>query len=273
MKIFPVSAIILTRNEAEMIQACLDTLKWCQEIIVVDENSTDQTTSIAQASGAEVFQSQETSFASRRELAIKKATQPWILYIDADERVTPALMSSIVNNLNNVDMAVGLINRVNFFYGQRMTAGGWTEPAIPRLFRQSALQGWTGAIHESPKFQGSAKKLSGELWHFTHRSVESGLLKTVAWTPMEADLLAANLSHKVGALTVLRKGLGEFMRRVFWHKGYKDGETGVMEGIIQAINRMLVYIQVWERQKHPPITQHYQQLEKEIYQQWQKQQS
>lgn len=270
MKKYPISAVILTRNEAAMIQNCLLGLQWCQELLVIDSQSSDQTPKLAQRHGATVITTQEQSFAKRRQLALKHVHQPWILYVDADERVTPELAHEIISCTAHSEAQAYTCKRQNIFFGHTMTAGGWQHDAVTRLFQTTALTGWSGEVHESPQFAGEAAQLEHPLIHFSHRDVVSGLYKTISWTPIEAKLLAQELAKPVSFFTIVRKGLGEFWRRTILNRGWRDGQPGLIEALIQAINRMLVYIQVWEQQANPPIAASYQQYEAQLSQAWEK---
>lgn len=264
----PVTAIVIAKNEEKMLPGCLGTLGWCEDVVVVDSGSTDDTAVLARKHGAKVVRIDDPSFAKRRTQALSAVKTQWVLYVDADERVTPILARSIKKLISETTADVGLISRKNFHYGQNIRYGGWTEPAIPRLFSKKVLKGWEGAIHESPVYTGTTLRLDGELWHLTHRSVSEGLYKSAAWTPMEAKLLYEGGIPSVTPWTIVRKGLGEILRRGITQQGYKDGSTGWMEVFIQAINRMLVYLQVWELQQTPSIPSRYENLEKELSDQW-----
>lgn len=264
----PITAVVIAKNEATMLPGCLQSLHWCSKVIVVDSGSSDTTAKVARTLGATVITDTDPSFAHRRTIVLPHIQTRWVLYVDADERVTPVLARSIKKMLSETTADVGLIARKNFHYGQVLHYGGWTESAIPRLFAKDVLTGWQGDIHESPIYTGTSFRLEGELWHLTHRSIVEGLYKTAAWTPMEAALLYEGGISPVTPWTVLRKGLGEAVRRGITQKGYKDGITGWMEVFIQAINRMLVYLQVWELQQSPPIADRYSTLEKELSDQW-----
>lgn len=269
MKVASLTAAVLTRNEAEMIQGCLATLRWCQQILVIDTHSSDETVELAKAVGAEVRTTDQTSFAKRRDEALAACQTEWILYIDADERVTPELAKQIERVVDENVLDVASFPRRNYFFGRQFAHGGWQAEEVTRLFRVSALRGWHGDIHESPVFEGASIQLSSPLWHFSHRSIADGLSKTAVWTPMEAALLAESHLQPVTFWTVLRKGLGEVWRRGFKQAGWKDGDAGKMEVLTQAINRMLVYMQVWERQQQPPVSSRYQSLEEEVQTLWQ----
>lgn len=263
------TAAVLTYNEADMIEACLSTLSWCKEILVLDTGSSDETVALASSLGARVVSSTESSFAARRNALLAECKTDWILYIDADERVTPELAGQIEQTIEENVAQVISFPRRNYFFGEQFAHGGWQGEIVTRAFAVRSLKGWHGTIHESPDFEGTVKRLSAPLWHFSHRSVKDGLEKTAAWTPMEATLLAESGVASVSAGTVLRKGLGEIWRRGVLQSGWKDGTAGRIEVLIQAINRMLVYMQVWELQKKPTIAEHYDELEKQIESLWQ----
>lgn len=271
----PITAIILTHNEEKMLPGCLNSLTWVSHLIIVDQQSTDKTVHIAQSAGATVISCTDQSFSHRRGCALPHVHTEWLLYVDADERVTPQLADSIMQLMKRVEenpqkKGVGLVSRKNFYYGKELHHGGWSEPAIPRVFHKNSLLGWSGTIHESPQFKDQPTKLAGELWHLSHRSVIEGLKKSVEWTPLEAHLLYEARIPTVSATTVVRKGLGEIWRRGVMQRGFLDGETGKMEILIQALNRMLVYLQVWELQQQPPLSATYTKLESEITKLWEK---
>ncbi len=269
MNKFPITAIVLTFNEEEMLANCLQTLQWCQEIIVVDSGSTDQTTDIARRFGAEVLIDDSNSFAYRRNHGLKSASQKYVIYVDADERVTPQLAQEIMVNLETKTASVLKLRRENVFYGHKMMAGGWQNDVLARVFDKSVITTWQGDVHESPQFLGTAKTLSSPLIHLTHRSVRDGLIKTIVWTELESRLLAESQRVKSGPLTVLRKMTFEFIRRYVWFGGYKDGSVGFMEAVIQAINKALIYIQVWERKAQTDIRSGYEKMERDINSAWQ----
>lgn len=263
-----ITAIILTKNEENTIANCIETVRWCSEIIVIDNNSTDATASIAENAGARVISFKSTDFAKKRELGLKRAKTDWVFYIDADERVTPRLYQEIAVHLETNDSVALRLRRENICYGAQFNFGGWQDDYVTRIFKRSALTGWSGEIHESPVFEGTPKTLHTPLLHFTHRSTQENLLKSSQWTIQEATLLFEAGIPPVTFLTLLRKGIMEFIRRAYIKKGYKDGLAGIIEAMVQGMNRVFVYIQVWELQQKPPIQEVYHQKEREIAQLW-----
>lgn len=268
-----ITAVILAKNEEQMIGACIETLGWCSSILVLDDGSTDKTAQIAEAKGAQVLGFSHTSFARKREEALKRVKTPWVFYIDADERVMPTLAKEIMVQVEASGAVALRLKRTPIYYGKTLSYGGWESDFATRVFRVSALAGWQGEVHESPIFAGSEITLKTPLLHLTHRDTVSGLYKTASWTPLEAEALFRAHIPPVTFLTLVRKGGSEFLKRAVFKKGYKDGMTGLVEATIQAINRVLVYIQVWERQQKPPIKEAYQDLEDHVKELWQEERS
>lgn len=265
-----ISAVVLARNEADNIANCIETLKWCDQILVIDNESSDTTAEIAERSGARVATKAGT-FAELRNEALKKAKTDWLLYVDADERVTPALAKDIQRVMASDAVQVAYaVNRANVLYGEVFHHGGWETDWVVRLFKREALKEWQGDVHEHAEVDGTEGRLKEQLVHFTHRGVIPSLLKSVEWTPIEARLLYEAGVPPVTGRTLIRKGVMEVIRRMFTKKGYQDGTVGWIEGLTQAINRVLVYMQVWELQQKPSVTEKYQEYEESIAKLWKK---
>lgn len=264
-----ITAVIIAKNEAATIVNCLNTLSWCDEILVIDSGSSDDTAKIAEKAGARVLSFSYKSMAKMRNSALKRVKTKWVFYIDADERVTPNLAKEIMVHLETAQASALTLSRQNIHYGQIMTRGGWESDLVTRVFSVESFQEWFGDIHESPKFKGESILLKSPLVHLTHRNTLDGLHKTISWTPIEAELLAKSDIQPVKVATILRKGIMEFLRRGFFKAGFKDGQEGMVEAIVQGINRMLIYIQVWEKQQSQPLEKKYQNFEEKIAQMWQ----
>ncbi len=264
-----ITAVVITKNEEKMIVNCLTCLQWCDKIIVIDSGSDDRTVDLAEKQHAEVIKMSTLSFAELRNVAFSHLKTEWVVYIDADERVTPTLSQEILVQIETTKENALSFHRENMMYGKVFEHGGWDE-WVTRVFRVSTFQKWVGDIHESPVFTGNAVQLHTPLLHFTHRNTIDGLKKTISWTPIEAKLLTSAQVPPVTLWTLLRKGVMEFLRRGIFKKGYKDGPEGMIESVVQGINRILVYIQVWENQQQPSLKEKYEQKEMEIAQLWKK---
>ena len=267
-KIDNLTIIIIAKNEAENLKNLLPLLRFTKEIILVDSHSTDQTKKISEKFKARYLLAEEKSFAALRNQALAQVKTPWLFYLDADERPTPELIEEIALNLDQEDLAAMSIDRENICYGFPLKNGGWNQDRVTRVFQKKFFTGWQGDIHESPIYKGKIIVLKKKLRHLTHRSTRDNLLKSADWTIKEARLFQNQNLPPVTGKTILRKPLMEFYRRYWQKKGYRDGVPGFIESFIQAYNRGLVYIQIWELQQQPSLTQRYQAQEDEIANLW-----
>lgn len=264
------SAIIIAKNEEQMLANCLATLSWCDEIVVIDNGSSDKTAQIAENFNAKVISFEHSSFARLREEGAKRASKDYLFYVDADERVTPQLAKEILLQLE-LDPTKSLkIKRLNVCYGHQLNHGGWQDDWVTRVFPKNSLQGWQGIIHESPVYTAETLSLKQPLVHLTHRSMADNLYKSAQWTIQEASLLYKAGAKPVNFFTLMRKGTMEFWRRLVLKKAYKDGMAGLVEALVQAMNRVFVYIQLWELQTKPSLPDRYLQMEQHISKEWSK---
>lgn len=246
------SVLILTKNEEENIADCLKSVRQlAEEIIVVDAQSVDRTVKIAQKDGAKVFIHHFVDFAEARNFGLSKASGEWVLYVDADERVTEELKDEIQKQITfkNQPFSAFDIPRKNIrLGGQEMRFGGWWPDYVTRLFRKKDLQGWYGEVHESPIVNGETGKLTNPLLHFG-RDLKDIVQKTIEWSGIEARLL---FEAKHPSVTWWRLGkvwLEEFWRRFILLQGFRDGTAGLIEAIYQSFSRFITYARLWEIQQ------------------------
>lgn len=266
-----VTAIIIARNEEKMIANCIETLRWCSEIIVLDTGSDDRTAELAERLGATVKKAKGTNFSDWRNEAAQGIKTEWVLYIDADERVTPALAKTIQGRMLRPDYDAYKILRNNIHYGKWLQYGGWGNDWLLRLFRTSKLKGWVGQVHEHAEIVGRIGEIEEPLVHLTHRSLFDGLRKSIEWTDVEARLFLQAGHPKIGPLRLIKVVLFDFLQRLIFKRAWKDGVEGVIEAMIQSMNRFLVYVRLWELQQKPSLPQRYERIEQEIEKQWKKQ--
>ena len=235
---------------------------------MIDNGSTDQTAQVAEKLGCKVIQFEHSSFARIRNEALKHTDSQWLFYVDADERVTPTLAKEILVNIETNTAKVMSMGRKNICYGQEFGYGGWELDQVTRIFHKDALKEWQGKVHETPVYQGKNIILHTPLIHLTHRSTEQNLIKSASWTKIEAQLIHKSGVAPVTFFTLMRKGIMEFIRRSIINKGYKDKLPGLIEALVQAINKVFIYIQVWELQQTPSISDQYRKREIEIKRLW-----
>ncbi|MDP2632918.1 MAG: glycosyltransferase family 2 protein, partial [Candidatus Curtissbacteria bacterium] len=148
-----ISALVLAKNESDIIGNCLKQLAFADEIIVLDQNSTDDTIKIAKKYTDKVY-AESLPFDKARNALASYAKGDWLLYVDADERLDNILVEEIKEAVKKSEFAAYYIPRKNMILGKFLRHGGWWPDYVPRLFKKEKLTGWQGRIHESPKVDG-----------------------------------------------------------------------------------------------------------------------
>ena len=246
MKDVQLSAIILAKNAEELIGECLQSVAFCDEIIVVDTGSTDTTIAIAKKHGARVVRGVDGNFAENRNIGMREAKGEWLLYVDTDERVSPELRKEIQSAIQNGTDAAYRLERKNFYLGNHP----WPKiELLERLFKKSQLREWYGALHETAKVAGSIGQLHGFLLHYTHRDLASMLEKTIAWSPIEAQLRFDANHPKIVTWRLIRVMLTGFWNSYITQGGWKAGVMGWVESIYQGYSMFITYATLWEMQQ------------------------
>lgn len=257
------SVIVLAKNEEKRIKACLESVKWAEEIIIVDDQSTDETVKIAKQYTDKVFINKMKDFSSQREFGLSKAQGDWVLYVDADERITLELQKEIKKIINNGTMEqwnnVYYIPRKNIFLGREQR-----PDKVERLFKREKLIGWFGEIHESPKVEGEKGTLKNYLIHLTHRDISSMLKKTLQWSKIEAKLRHEADHPQVTWWRILKAMFKEFYQQIFKNRLYRYGTEGWIEGILQVFSLFITYVRLWERQRGESLKTTYEKIDKEF---------
>lgn len=242
-----VSVIIIAKNEEEIIADCLDSVSFCDEIIVVDNASEDRTSQIAERMGAKVIKTNSQDFSELRNLGLKKASGDWVFYVDADERVSSALRDNIKYQVSSIkhEFSAFRVVRKNFYLGNHE----WPKhEKMERLFRKDSLKGWKGKLHESPIVLGKSAELEGFLLHYTHRNLSQMLKKTIEWSKVEAEL-RYNLGHPgMSWWRFPRVMISTFFDYYIVQRGYKVGTVGLIESMYQAFSIFVTYARLWELQ-------------------------
>lgn len=239
------SAVIITYNEQEMLEECLKSLSFVDEIIVVDSLSTDKTLETARKYNAKIFDDEGNDFSTKRNKGLKESKCEWILYIDADERVTEELSQQITQVINNSDYQAYRLKRKNYYLGKP-----WPEvEKIERLFLKKSLKKWTGKLHESPEFVGQIAELDGLLLHFSHRNLSSMVRKTNGWSEEEADLRLQSHHPPMSLWRFIRVMGTTFLDYFISKKGFMAGTVGVIESMYQSFSQFITYAKLWEKQK------------------------
>lgn len=244
------SAIVLTKNEEPVIEDCLQSIKWVDEIVVVDNGSTDKTLEIVKKFGVKkiVEASENSNFSDRRNQGAKEANGEWLLYVDADERVTPELKKEIESLIPK--FAAYAIPRKNIRLTKVLYHGGWWPDYVLRLMRKDKLIGWEGELHEQPKIDGEVGKLKEAFLHYSHRgSLEHKLQNTINWSEIEGRRMFDAKHPPMNTLRFLSAMWREFYSRMIKQKAFLDGTEGVMEAFYQVFSVFISYARLWELQQ------------------------
>lgn len=228
------SVIIITKNEAKNIHACLDSVAWADEIVVVDSNSTDATVAICREYGAKVYENDWPGFGAQKNRALGYACNEWVLSIDADERVTPELREEIETAIADPKGHVAFrMPRLSSFCGRFIRHSGWYPDYLARLFLRGSAVFSNDLVHERLVVNGTAGTMRHHLIHETFHDLESLQSKINQYSTAGARMLAeknksASIKKAVGS------AIWAFLRSYLLRAGFLDGREGFMIGISTA---------------------------------------
>jgi len=240
-KMNDVSVTIISKNEAHNIGECVSSATWASEIVVVDQFSEDGTAEIASRLGAKVFQEPWHGYARQKNIAISKAKGPWILSLDADERVTALLRDEIRDTLSNEKEFRGYyIARKNFFCGQWIRHGGWYPDYTLKLFKKHNGRFQERVVHEKVVVNGRVGYLEHPLEHYTYRSVSDFLHRLELYSRLAAQEIRIK-SRWSAPFTLCFRPLFTFINMYFIRIGFLDGAAGLFLATSYAYYTFLKY--------------------------------
>ena len=258
------SVVIITKNEESRIKACLESVKWADEIIVVDSGSEDNTLKIAREYTEKIFEVNLQDFSSLRNLATEKASGDWILFVDADERVLESLKEEIEAMISFSDYSAYAISRKNIIFGQEVKYGPFWPDWVVRLFKKDSFEEWVGQVHETLKFKGDLGYSKNSLLHLTHRNIDQIILKSLEWSKIDAKLRFASKHPKMSGWRFLRIFVTEIFNQGVLRKGFFNGTVGVMDSILQAFSLYITYVRLWQLQQPEDLNKMYDDLDKSL---------
>jgi glycosyltransferase involved in cell wall biosynthesis len=243
------SVIIITKNEAINIRECLESVKWADEIIVVDSGSTDDTVAICREYTQHVYVHDWPGFGMQKNRALGYASKGWVLSLDADERVTPELRSEIENTLRDGNALGYEIPRLSSFCGRYMRHSGWYPDYVTRLFQQNKGEFTNDLVHERVIINGTVGRLIHNLLHESFRDLDQLLAKMNHYSSAGAEMLG----HKGRDATLtqaITHGLWAFVRSYLLRAGFLDGREGFMLAVSTAEGTYYRYAKRLMMQKH-----------------------
>ena len=251
----PLSVAIITLNAAAQLAACLESVRWADDIVVVDSGSSDGTQALAERYGARVIQQDWLGFGPQKQFAVEAARHDWVLCLDADERVTPALQAAIEIGLNSASTADAIhayrFPRCNRFLGRYLKHGeGYPDWSL-RLFDRRHARWSDDAVHEKVICDGPVGSLQADLLHDSAESLSSYLGKQNRYTSLAADMaLAAGKRSSFGRVAL--SPLVRFVKFYIVRQGFRDGLPGFVHIAIGCFNSMIKYAKMLERQSAAP---------------------
>ena len=239
------SVAIIAQDEERNIEACLQSVHWADEIVVVDGGSADRTVELARALGAMVITARDwPGFGAQKNRALDACTGDWILSLDADERVSTELRAEIERTIAAPTFEVYAMPRRSTYCGRFMRHSGWWPDHTPRLLRRGAARFSPARVHERLETSRPIGRLEAPLTHYSFRSMEQVLEKMNRYSTDSAAMLAAS-GRVPGLGTAVLHGLAAFIRTYFVKLGFLDGKFGFMLAVSNAEGSYYRYVKAF----------------------------
>ncbi len=239
-----VSVIIITFNEEKRIKPCLESIKWADEIIIIDSGSTDKTVEICKQYTPNVHQFDWPGFGIQKNRALSYATSDWILSIDADEQVPLSLQKEIKEKTISSNANIYEIPRLSSFCGKFLHHGGWWPDYVARLFRKGAAQFSEDIVHERLIYSENSSRLTHHLEHHSITDLESMLNKLNHYSTAGSEKMASQ-NREGGLWKALTHGFWIFFRTYILRLGFLDGKEGFIMAISAGENTYYRYLKAY----------------------------
>jgi glycosyltransferase involved in cell wall biosynthesis len=242
-----VTVITLTLNEAHNIGPCLESVRWADEILVIDSGSTDDTIARARAYTTHVHEIEWRGYGAARNFALEKATGEWILWLDADERATPELAAEIQQILRDDPAGIDgySIARRAYFLGRWIRHSGWYPGRVTRLFRRGKGTFSESRVHEQLRLEGTVAQTKHDLLHLTDPDLAHYMQKFNKYTTLAAqDMAAAGRKSGLADLTV--RPAFQFFKMYILRLGMLDGLEGFILAVLSSAYVFTKYAKLWE---------------------------
>ncbi|MSQ69847.1 MAG: glycosyltransferase family 2 protein [Betaproteobacteria bacterium] len=247
----PLSAVIITHNAAASLEPCLASVAFADEVLIVDSDSSDDTVKLAERHRARVVRKKWLGFGPQKQFAIEAATHDWVLCIDADERVSELLQTSILAAIAAPESGAYTMARCNRFLGRWLKHGeGYPDRSL-RLFDRRLARWSDDNVHEKVLTSQPVIRLRGDLLHDSAESLERYLEKQNRYTSLQADQLALS-GGKVSAWQLVLSPLLRFIKFYFFRLGFLDGIPGLIHVSIGCMNSFNKYAKLMALQRSAP---------------------
>lgn len=244
----PLSVAIIARDEADRLPDAIRSVHFADEVVVLDSGSADDTAAQAEALGARVVRTDWPGFVAQKNRALEQVRHDWVLSIDADERVSPALASAIQAALQAPAAAGYTMRRLTWWQGAPVRRGTFARDWQLRLFRRDRAR-WVGREpHDRVELDGPAARLDGELLHHPYRDLAEHLVTLARYAELGASALALE-GRRAHLWDLLLRPPGHLLRALVWERGALDGARGLALAALGATHVLLKWTLLWERQR------------------------
>lgn len=247
-----ITTVVLTRNDENVIERCVKSFQWCDEVIVVDDESTDGTIGIAKKYGAKIFvRKLNDDFAAQRNFGLEKATGEWVLFVDSDEIVSTELATEIKEiaslKTSRNDSLVGYyIKRKDYWGGRWLTHGETANVRLLRLARKDSGK-WVQPVHEEWRVEGMVGELASPLLHYPHQNVAQFLEEINRYSTLYAQYLHSR-GIKEPVWQIFGKPVAKFFVNYVGCLGFLDGTAGMVTALMMSFHSFLVRAKLWRLQ-------------------------
>ena len=239
------SISIITKNEASNIKRCLESVKWADEIIVVDSGSTDGTLEICKNYHCKIIETEWLGFGRTKQIGVNAAMNDWILSIDADEEVSVNLKDEILELVQSTQFHAFNIKRVSYYLKKRIQYSGWQTDYPLRLFNKKYGNFNDTSVHESVVMDSkNASTIQALLYHYPFQSISSHISKINLYTQLGAQKLFDKGKRSTLIYAVL-SGIVKFIKMYLIKKGFLDGKEGFILAILSGFSSTLKYFKLW----------------------------
>lgn len=242
-----VSAVLITLNEEENIEAAIRSVSWAREVVVVDAYSSDSTPEICRRLGARILQKEWKGYVDQKNFAMAQAAERWVLSLDADERVSPELQNEILQ-LDGSNFAGYRIRRRTLFLNRWIDHTSWSPDFQLRLFDKTRGRWRGGRLHETVQVEGPVGQLEAPLLHYSYRSVSDFLKRLDRYSQLAAEDCYER-GVRVGWHHLLGHPAAAFVKSYFLKRGFQDGLSGLSVSVLAAISVFFRYLKVLEMQR------------------------
>lgn len=249
-----ITAIILVHNQERVLSRAIGSVQFCDEVLVIDDKSTDTSVEVAKKLGARVIERPlNNDFAAQRNFGLKQAKHEWVLFIDADEEVSETLRKEIVSTLEKNPSENGYyLRRNDIFLGKPLYHGETAHAHFLRLGRKNKGK-WARPVHEFWQIEGPTGSLSQPILHHPHASIQSFIDKINYYTEIEAKY-RSDQGKTTSVVEMIVWPLGKFLDNFFLKAGVFDGYRGLIMAVMMSLHSLIVRVKLYEQNTHQTLS-------------------